>query len=186
LISKPRIEATGSTINRKFPFKPAFVARKDDPSLDGQTMQAVDDVIYQISQNLTGVLEDAPLSVREIVRLCSRRVLTYCCVTQREETDALMERLSSVGSDSEKRAMDFLLMVARVVIQFVDSFKTEARRKNAGLLWDVDSAGTIPPSRSVFLRWQSEFLPWLCCMSSRCCCDCGRCPAPGCRRNQRR
>lgn len=60
---------------------------------------------------------------------------------QDDESRALMVRLATVGSDSEKRAVEFLVMVARVIAQFIDSFKSEARRKNAALLWDHDSEG---------------------------------------------
>ena len=53
---------------------------------------------------------------------------------QMEEHDSMLQRLSILGADGEKKALDYLMNVGRLCLQLLDSIVSEVRRARTATL----------------------------------------------------
>ena len=51
-----------------------------------------------------------------------------------EERDSMLQRLSTLGADGEKKALDYLMNVGRLCLQLLDSIVSEVRRAHTATL----------------------------------------------------
>ncbi len=63
---------------------------------------------------------------------------------QVEERDSMLQRLSILGSDGEKKALDYLMNVGRLCLQLLDSIVAEVRKARTATLdtSTIESQGT--------------------------------------------